>query len=108
VKPIDMARLRTCLVAAMAEGDDFAREVVRAVQRWALLYGLRPSEAEVLRLWALGERPEAVADAKGITLLTLKTHKHAILAKTGGDSMEAEVARLLREVAIARGRRVLP
>lgn len=46
-------------------------------------YGLTPSECDVLRRLAAGETTAAIADARRISRVTVRTHLRALFDKTG-------------------------
>jgi DNA-binding NarL/FixJ family response regulator len=108
IKPLRSPGLRAFVTYAVAAATEFGRAVGEGVQRWRLLYRFPAASAEVLHRRAIGESPAAVADGMGISENTYKKHVHNLLERTGGDSIEAEIARLLREVFIARGATVKP
>jgi DNA-binding NarL/FixJ family response regulator len=100
IKPVRPTILRAIVAQAVAATSQFGRCVAEAVQRWRVLYALRPASAEVFRLRAMGEAPGAVCEVLGISENTYKKHVANLLERTCASSIEAEIARLLREVAI--------
>lgn len=99
VKPLEWHILKGFIVQAIDATSAFGRAVAEAVQRWRLLYGFRPASAEVLRRRVMGEPPTRIVEGMGIAENTYKKHIHNLLECTRGDSIEAEAARLLRDVA---------
>lgn len=104
IKPLQHRVLKAFVAQAAAGRSEFGQAVATKVQRWRVLYGLRPASAEVLRLRAMGESPAGVVEVLGICENTYKKHVRNLLDRTGGDSIEGEVANLLREIATGRSK----
>jgi FixJ family two-component response regulator len=68
-----------------------------ALNAWASLYGLTEALVDVLRRLALREPLALVAKARGCEPTTVQRQVASILAKTGDDSREACLLRLLHE-----------
>jgi len=90
----------------LSDIDRFARRVraksaplsVLRIERWVERYQLIPSEAEILELAASGTTRHAdLAEIRGTTHNTVKKQVQQMLEKTGDDSLQACVARFLRE-----------
>ncbi len=71
---------------------------------WARQYQLTVRERQLLERSALGVDRSEMAAEMGISRLTLDTHVHNLVQKTGDRSLDIASARLLREcVAMAGG-----
>ncbi len=71
---------------------------------WARQYQLTVRERQLLERSALGVERSELAAEMGISRLTLDTHVHNLVQKTGDRSLDIASARLLREcVAMAGG-----
>ncbi len=92
VKPADPLRILSFL-------SDAARIVHsgRAIEEWEHLYSLTKTEVAILRAAAEGSHRDQLAFERGIDTITLKTHVHNLLKKTGDPSLLAAAARLLRD-----------
>ena len=85
-------------VARVREAVSPADQRVDAlVERWAERYALSPAEMEVLRIAAHGTRRSALAQKRAVAQSTVKKQVQFMLAKTGDDSLQVCVSRLLRE-----------
>lgn len=67
------------------------------VERWSERYELSPAETEILRIAAHGTRRSALPEKRAVAPSTVKKQVQCLLAKTGDDSLQACVSRLLRE-----------
>jgi DNA-binding NarL/FixJ family response regulator len=65
-----------------------------AVEEWARLKRLTPREAEILLGAVTGHSHQALADAAGISLNTLKTHIRHLLEKSGAETL-GDLARVV-------------
>ncbi|HEY2517130.1 MAG TPA: hypothetical protein VGI39_39930 [Polyangiaceae bacterium] len=81
------------------EATSFPARLERLALAWERRYGLSNAERDVLVRAALGENRDAIANARGCSLLTVKKHGANLLQKTYDDSLHVAVARLLREAA---------
>jgi two-component system response regulator DevR len=92
VKPVRRQRIVRFLLAR----PDFASKLRQTVSAWRDRYALSGAELDVLQRAAAGETRDAIAEARGCALPTVKTHVANLLEKTGDDSLLGAVARLLR------------
>lgn len=93
---------------ALADLDRFAARVKEAstpdervdaaVARWRERYELSRAEAAILSIAAHGTRRSEVAEKRAVAPSTVKKQVQCLLAKTGDESLQACVSRLLREV----------
>lgn len=99
---------------ALADLDRFAARVKEAaavaservdllVDRWAERHSLSRAETEILRIVAHGTRRSDLAEARGVEPSTVKKQVQFLLAKTGDESLQACVSRLLREALFEGG-----
>lgn len=99
---------------AVSDLDRFAKRVKQAqaiahervdviVDRWAARHSLSRAEAAILRIAAHGTRRSDLADKRGVEPSTVKKQVQFLLAKTGDESLQACVSRLLREALIEGG-----
>ncbi len=98
-KPIGAEHVRVFLESL--RGDGPTRDVVDA---WSLRYGLTRAETDVLRDGVLGVDRGQLAERRGISETTVRTHVRHILEKTGDASLSDAIQRALREVIGLRGR----
>lgn len=70
------------------------------VDRWADRHALSRAEKEILRIAAHGTRRSDLAEARGVEPSTVKKQVQFLLAKTGDESLQACVSRLLREALV--------
>jgi DNA-binding NarL/FixJ family response regulator len=84
----------------------FAREVTalssafeRVASAWECRYALSGAEADILRRAAVGEDRSTIARARSSSELTIKKHGTNLLRRTGDETLQTAIARLLREVA---------
>lgn len=94
----DLDRFVARVKEAIAPADG---RVDAIVERWAERYSLSPAETEVLRLSAHGSRRAALAEKRAVAPSTVKKQVQFMLAKTGDDSLQVCVSRLLREALYA-------
>lgn len=102
-------------------GDEFIEHFMGAaraavgigelVEAWTTECGLSAAETNILRMRAEGYGREAIASSRHSTALTLKKQIATLLKKTGDDSLQTAVERLLREALFSdatanRARRV--
>ncbi|HEX8789931.1 MAG TPA: response regulator [Polyangiaceae bacterium] len=95
LKPLQPARIEKFLRSRR----DFGARVEDAVTIWRQRYSLSEAEADVLRRASLGESRAEIAEARGCSLLTIKTQVTNLIQKTGDPSLHGAVSRLLRGVA---------
>jgi DNA-binding NarL/FixJ family response regulator len=99
---------------AIADLDRFATRVKEAValaiervdfmvDRWAERHALSRAEKEILRIAAHGTPRSALAEKRGVEPSTVKKQVQFLLAKTGDESLQVCVSRLLREVLVEGG-----
>lgn len=99
---------------AMSDLDRFATRVKEAaaiaservdliVDRWAGRHALSRAETAILRIAAHGTRRSDLAERRGVEPSTVKKQVQFLLAKTGDESLQACVSRVLREALIERG-----
>jgi DNA-binding NarL/FixJ family response regulator len=81
------------------DATSFPVRLGRLAEVWERRYGLSAAERDVLVRAAMGESRDAIATARGCSLLTVKKHGANLLRKTLDDSLHGAVERLLREVA---------
>jgi DNA-binding NarL/FixJ family response regulator len=72
--------------------------VGEVVLEWSTRYGLTASETAVLRDGVEGVDRSTLAESRGISESTLRTHVRHMLQKTGDASMSDAIQRALREV----------
>jgi len=95
-KPVDRDRLLQAIGAALA-GDAQARATRQAqADRDARLTSLTAREREVFDRIVAGERNQAIADALGVSLRTIKAYRAQLMAKLGV-ATAAELGRLAGE-----------
>ena len=98
-------------VRAVPVADDFVEAMLGAVaivfirdpETYPLLdkdlliesYALTPAEADLAALLDTGASPADIADARGVSITTVRTQLYALMAKLGVNR-QADVARLLR------------
>lgn len=94
VKPVALARIdRFCREAtSMPERFD------TAVRVWTERYRLSVAQSDVLARSVAGEDRAEIAAARGIVEVTVKKHVANLLQLTGDESLQAAVARFLREI----------
>jgi hypothetical protein len=73
--------------------------VAAVVEAWGIRFDLTEAERDILLRSALGDRRDAIAAARGVSVLTLKTQIATMLRKSEEDYLQTAVATLLREVA---------
>lgn len=99
LKPIRSSQLD--LFAArvrQAQRPDGQRgRIDRAVDEWRGRYGLSVAQEDLLRLSAHGVKRQDIAQERDVAPSTIKKQVHEMLARTGDGSLDAAVARLLRE-----------
>lgn len=99
---------------ALSDLDRFATRVKEAaavaservdlvVDRWAERHTLSGAETSILRISAHGVRRSELAERRGVEPSTVKKQVQFLLAKTGDESLQACVSRLLREALIEGG-----
>lgn len=92
-KPVTRERLLQAIGAALA-ADAEARAALRAqAARDARLASLTAREREVFERIVAGQRNQAIADALGVSLRTVKAHRAQLMAKLGV-ATAAELGRL--------------
>ena len=96
VKPVRKARI----VHFLTDHASFPARLRDAVARWRAHYALSDAEADVLLRAALGRPREAIAEARGCSPATIRTHITNLLKKMGDEALHMAVARLLRDVGI--------
>lgn len=95
LKPCDWARLARFI----EDASPFSSRLAQRVEAWRLTYRISASETDVLHRYARGESREAIAQARGCSLETIKRHVANLLRQTGDASLHAAVERILRECA---------
>jgi DNA-binding NarL/FixJ family response regulator len=95
VKPVATERIERFSREAAA----FSSRLASTVESWMARYGLSEAEGDVLARAAAGQSRKEIAGARGSSELTIKKHAGTILRLTGDESLQAAVARLLRELA---------
>lgn len=99
---------------ALSDLDRFATRVKEAVgvatdrvdlivDRWAARHTLSGAETAILRIAAHGGRRSELAEKRGVEPSTVKKQVQFLLAKTGDESLQACVSRLLREALLESG-----
>jgi DNA-binding NarL/FixJ family response regulator len=99
---------------AMSDLDRFATRVKEAaavaaervdllVDRWAERHSLSRAETAILRIAAHGTRRSDLAEKRGVEPSTVKKQVQFLLAKTGDESLQECVSRLLREALLESG-----
>lgn len=68
------------------------------LERWRLRHALTRAEVDVLARASRGTPRQEIHRARGVTRRKAKEQVRLLLAKTGDDSLDAAVKRLLREV----------
>jgi DNA-binding NarL/FixJ family response regulator len=95
VKPVATDRIERF----SRQAASFSWRLESVAGTWAHRYGLSDAEENVLVRAAAGESRVAIADARGSSALTVKTQIANILRLTRDESLQAAVARLLRELS---------
>lgn len=99
---------------AVSDLDRFATRVKEAtaiaservdgiVDRWTERHTLSRAETAILRIAAHGTRRSQLAEKRGVEPSTVKKQVQFLLAKTGDESLQACVSRLLREALTDSG-----
>lgn len=99
---------------AVSDLDRFATRVKEAaaiafervdyiVDRWAERHSLSRAETAILRIAAHGTRRSDLAERRGVEPSTVKKQVQFLLAKTGDESLQTLVSRLLREALLEGG-----
>jgi DNA-binding NarL/FixJ family response regulator len=92
VSDLDRFAVRVKESAAIA-----AERVDLIVDRWAERHELSGAETDILRIAAHGARRSELAEKRGVEPSTVKKQVQFLLAKTGDESLQACVSRVLRE-----------
>lgn len=71
--------------------DDMGARVQASKELGRLLLTLSPREVEVLCLLVVGEAPKTIARELSLSVITVRTHIHSILQKTGAVSQQEVV-----------------
>jgi two-component system response regulator DevR len=95
LKPIERSRIERFLFAR----PDFATRLRATVDAWRQRHGLSEAEADVLLRAAMGGCRESIAEERGGSPHTVRTHVTNLLQKTGDRCLHNAVARVLREIA---------
>lgn len=98
ISDIDRFATRVKEAAAIA-----AERVDLLVDRWGERHALSRAETAILRIAAHGTRRSELAEKRGVEPSTVKKQVQFLLAKTGDESLQACVSRLLREALIEGG-----
>lgn len=93
----DLDRFATRVKEAVAIATE---RVDMLVDRWAERHTLSRAETAILRIAAHGTRRSELAEKRGVEPSTVKKQVQFLLAKTGDESLQACVSRLLREALI--------
>jgi DNA-binding NarL/FixJ family response regulator len=96
-KPIASEHIRLFLESVRGEVA-----VRRVVDHWRIRYGLTTAETAVLRDGVEGVERGTLAERRGVSETTLRTHVRHMLQKTGDASMSDAIQRALREVIVGR------
>ncbi len=86
-------------VSAVAFIFDPTKKQTTTIKFFAKSYDLIRTEAELANSLMLGEKLDDVAQKRGVSYNTMKTHLHAIFAKTNTNRQAELVSLLLRSVA---------
>jgi len=92
-KPVERERLLAAIGAALAADAQTRASRDAQARRDAQLASLTAREREVFERIAAGQRNQAIADALGISLRTVKAHRAQLMAKLGVGTA-AELGRL--------------
>jgi DNA-binding CsgD family transcriptional regulator len=84
---------------AKRQAGAFSSQLADTVRGWIARYGLSEAEADVLVRAAEGQSRTQMANARGCSELTIKKHVSTMLRLLSDRSLQAAVARLLREMA---------
>ena len=98
VKPIGPKHIRIFLETI--RGEVAVRQVV---EDWRVRYGLTAAETAVLRAGLEGVDRGTLAESRGISETTLRTHVRHMLQKLGDASVSDAIQRALREVISSKG-----
>ena len=98
VKPIGPEHVRIFLETI--RGEVAVRQVV---EDWSVRYGLTAAETAVLRAGLEGVDRGTLAESRGISETTLRTHVRHMLQKFGDASLSDAIKRALREVITSKG-----
>jgi DNA-binding NarL/FixJ family response regulator len=96
-KPIGVEHVRVFLDGI--KGDHAVR---RGVEEWRVRYGLTRAETAVLRDAVEGVDRGTLAERRGISETTVRTHVRHMLQKTGDANLSDAIQRFLREVIVRR------
>jgi len=97
IKPIDAEVLLDAVARALAVSSDRQRQQARKGELARRFASLTRREREVARLVALGQRNQAVCDGLGISLRTVKRHRHQVMEKLAVSNL-ADLVRAMDEV----------
>jgi DNA-binding NarL/FixJ family response regulator len=93
VKPVETAHVESFFHQAVEP----AARLQSALDHSTARFGLSEAESDILLLAVEGHDREAISAIRGGSALTLKTHIHNLLQKTGDESLSVAVERVLRE-----------
>jgi FixJ family two-component response regulator len=93
-KPVTRERIERFL----SKASSWAQRLERRVGEWAEECGLTMAEQQVLLQASQGESREAIAATHASRVNTVKKHVSNMLQKTGDDTLQQAVNRLLRSV----------
>lgn len=95
LKPVESRELALFVDRARKHAEHRRSRTEALIVEWTALYQLTPSEADVLRLAALGLDRGELAEARNVAPSTIKKHVQTLLAKLGAPSLDVAVIRLL-------------
>ena len=98
LKPVDTRELGLFAVRTRAKSRARHEKIAAIAERWAVQYDLTPAEAAVLQLAAKGSPRAKLADLRGVAPSTVKKQVQVLLTKTGDNTLEGAVSRLLRAI----------
>lgn len=98
LKPVDTRELGLFAVRTRAKTRSRHERIAAVAERWAVQYDLTPAEAAVLQLAAKGAPRAKLAEMRGVAPSTVKKQVQVLLTKTGDNTLEVAVSRMLRAI----------
>ena len=98
LKPVDTRELGLFAVRTRAKSRARHEKIAAVAERWGVQYDLTPAEAAVLQLAANGAQRAKLPELRGVAPSTVKKQVQVLLTKTGDNTLEGAVSRLLRAI----------